>query len=120
MGANQSAVYARNEANELFTPQKSGQVLTFHSSSKWRSHFQSSRQTNKLMVIHFTAAWCGPCRTMEPVIRDFAAKYAVAREDAVQALPAFILIKKGKTVDKVAGAEKAALQNKIEKCMFYF
>ena len=27
------------------------------------------------MVIHFTAAWCGPCRTMEPIIRDFAAKY---------------------------------------------
>ena len=43
---------------------------------------------------------------------------AVAREYGVQALPAFILIKKGKTVDKVVGAEKAALQNKIEKCMF--
>lgn len=27
------------------------------------------------MVIHFTAAWCGPCRTMDPVIRDFAATY---------------------------------------------
>lgn len=41
----------------------------------------------------------------------------VAREYAVQALPAFILIKKGKAVDKVVGAEKAALQNKIEKYM---
>lgn len=27
------------------------------------------------MVIHFTAAWCGPCQTMDPVLRDFAATY---------------------------------------------
>ncbi|KAL8157198.1 thioredoxin H1-like [Apium graveolens] len=145
MGANQSAVYASNGANELlvpnkfasngakglYMPKKTGQVLIFHSSSKWKSHFQSSKETNKLMVIHFTATWCGPCRAMEPIIRGFAAKYvgvefiqidvdeleSVAREYAVQALPAFILIKKGKTVDKVVGAEKGALQKKIEKYM---
>ncbi|WOH16488.1 hypothetical protein DCAR_0936043 [Daucus carota subsp. sativus] len=119
---------ASSGADGLFMPNKTGQVLIFRSSSKWKSHFQSSKQTNKLMVIHFTAAWCGPCRTMEPIIRDFAAKYvavefiqidvdeleAVAREYAVQALPAFILIKKGKAVDKVVGADKAALQKKIE------
>ncbi|WOH16486.1 hypothetical protein DCAR_0936041 [Daucus carota subsp. sativus] len=131
MGANQSAVHSSNGTGGLIMPKKSGQVLIFRSSSKWKSHFQSSKQTDKLLVIHFTATWCGPCHTMEPVIRGFAAKYvgvefiqidvdeleAVAREYAVQALPAFILIKKGKTVDKVVGAEKAALQHKIEKCM---
>ncbi|KAK1349209.1 putative monodehydroascorbate reductase (NADH) [Heracleum sosnowskyi] len=145
MGANQSAVYASNGANESFMPnkfaskganesfmpKKTGQVLIFRSSSKWNSHFQSSKETNKLMVIHFTATWCGPCRAMEPIIRDFAAKYVgvefiqidvdelegVAKEYAVQALPAFVLIKKGKAVDKVVGAEKAALQKKIEKYM---
>ncbi|XP_074369653.1 thioredoxin H2-like [Apium graveolens] len=131
MGANQSAVYASNGSNEVIMPKKAGRVLSFHSSAKWRSHFQVSKETTKLMVIHFTAAWCGPCRTMDPVLRDFAATYAdvefikidvdeledVAREYAVQALPAFILIKKGKAVDKVVGAEKIALQKKIEKYM---
>ncbi|KAL1804394.1 hypothetical protein ACET3Z_033041 [Daucus carota] len=142
MGANQSAVYASNEANDSFMtkksasngadgsfmPNKTGQVLIFRSSSKWKSHFQSSKETNKLMVVHFTAAWCGPCRAMEPIIRDFAAKYVgvefiqidvdelegVAREYGVQALPAFVMIKKGKAIDKVVGADKAALQKKIE------
>ncbi|KAK1376511.1 putative monodehydroascorbate reductase (NADH) [Heracleum sosnowskyi] len=131
MGANQSAVYASNGSNEVVMPKKSGRVLSFHSSTKWKSHFQVSKETTKLMVIHFTAAWCGPCRMMDPVLRDFSATYAdvefikidvdeledVAREYAVQALPAFILIKKGKAVDKVVGAEKITLQKKIEKYM---
>lgn len=63
MGANQSSVYASNGpndsfmpkkfaskgANDLFMPKKTGQVLIFHSSSKWKSHFQSSKETNKLV-----------------------------------------------------------------------
>jgi thiol-disulfide isomerase/thioredoxin len=27
------------------------------------------------MVIDFTAKWCGPCKVMDPVLKDFAAKY---------------------------------------------
>ncbi|KAL1828783.1 hypothetical protein DCAR_0208044 [Daucus carota subsp. sativus] len=132
MGANQSAVYDdSNDFSGVVMPRRFGRILSFSSSSKWKSHLQVTRKTNKLMVIHFTAAWCGPCRTMDPVIREFAGIYAgvefikidvdeledVAREYAVQALPAFVLIKKGKAVDKVVGAEKIALQKKIETYM---
>lgn len=39
----------------------------------------------------------------------------VAKEFGVQAMPTFILIKQGKEVDKVVGARKDELQNKIEK-----
>lgn len=28
------------------------------------------------LVIEFTATWCGPCRQMEPIIKEFAAKYS--------------------------------------------
>ena len=104
MGANQSAVYASNEANESFTTKKpasnrgdglfmpnktgqvlksasngadglfmpnktgqvlksassgaDGQVLIFHSSSKWKSHFQSSKQTNKLVSYIINPVLC--------------------------------------------------------------
>jgi len=27
------------------------------------------------LVIDFTATWCGPCKSMDPVIQEFAAKY---------------------------------------------
>lgn len=39
----------------------------------------------------------------------------MAKEFGVQAMPTFLLIKKGKEVDKVVGARKDDLQKKIEK-----
>ena len=45
----------------------------------------------------------------------FKWKQAVAQEFAVEAMPTFIFIKKGKVVDKVVGARKDELQTKIEK-----
>jgi thioredoxin 1 len=39
----------------------------------------------------------------------------VAQEFAVEAMPTFLFVKKGKVVDKVVGARKDELQKKIEK-----
>ncbi|KAK2428699.1 hypothetical protein P8452_42632 [Trifolium repens] len=104
-------------------------ILTFHSTAKWKAHFEASKETNKLMVIDFTATWCGPCKYMEPIIKELAAKYKdvefikidvdelmdVASAFQVQAMPTFILVKKGKVVEKVVGAKKEQLQKLIEK-----
>ncbi|KAL2662090.1 hypothetical protein AAZX31_02G021600 [Glycine max] len=104
-------------------------ILTFHSTAKWKAHFDVSKETNKLMVIDFTATWCGPCKYMDPIIKNFAAKYTdvefikidvdelmeVAQAFQVQAMPTFILIKKGKVVEKVVGAKKEELQKLIDK-----
>ncbi|PIN15210.1 Thioredoxin [Handroanthus impetiginosus] len=114
------------------TQEKKGQVIAFHSSSKWKIHFEASKQTSKLIVIDFTASWCGPCQHIQPTINEFAEKYTdvefikidvdeledVAQEFGVQAMPTFILIKKGEKVDKVVGAKKEELQKKIEKHRF--
>ncbi|KAK7274690.1 hypothetical protein RIF29_15787 [Crotalaria pallida] len=108
---------------------QSSHILTFHSTAKWKAHFDASKGMNKLMVIDFTATWCGPCKYMDPIILEFAAKYSdvefikidvdelmgVSQEFEVQAMPAFILMKKGKVVDKVVGAKQEELQKMIEK-----
>lgn len=52
------------------------------------------------------------------IIRDEQCEQDVAEEYGVQAMPTFILIKKGKQVDKVVGTKKDDLQNKIEKHRF--
>ncbi|CAL0318290.1 unnamed protein product [Lupinus luteus] len=124
MGANISNM----ECYPYASPQSS-HILTFHSTSKWKAHFDASKGMNKLMVIDFTATWCGPCKYMDHVIQDFAAKYievefikidvdelmGVSQEFQVQAMPAFILMKKGKVVDKLVGAKTEELEALIEK-----
>ncbi|KAF7123557.1 hypothetical protein RHSIM_Rhsim12G0055200 [Rhododendron simsii] len=108
-------------------------VLKFHSSTKWKAHFKSSKETSKLMVIYFSASRCGPCRLMEPTFIEYASKYKkvefikidvhelmdVAQEFGVRVMPTFIFAQKGKVVDKITGAKKEELENKIEEHLGY-
>ncbi|KAI7994804.1 Thioredoxin H2 [Camellia lanceoleosa] len=80
MGAELSAMQNAQANGQLSMKASSvracqSQVLAFHSSARWRAHFEASKATAKLMVIDFTASWCVPCRFMEPTINEFAAKY---------------------------------------------
>ncbi|KAL3501318.1 hypothetical protein ACH5RR_035767 [Cinchona calisaya] len=103
-------------------------VIACHSSTEWRIHFENSKVTTKLIVIDFSASWCAPCRYMEPIINQFASDCKnvdffkidveelndVAQEFGVQATPTFVLMKQGKVVDKIVGAQKDELKDKIE------
>ncbi|XP_021747813.1 thioredoxin H1-like [Chenopodium quinoa] len=107
----------------------SKEIISFHSSTKWKEYLQDSKQSNKLVVVYFTAKWCGPCRSMEPTIKEFAAKYNnvelvkidvdelfnVSCEYEIQTMPTFLFMKNEKQIDKVAGAKTEDLQRKIEK-----
>ncbi|XP_057508357.1 thioredoxin H2-like [Actinidia eriantha] len=131
MGAELSALHHANGSPPSSSSMTNCKVVEFHSSAQWKAHFEFSKDTTKLMVIDFTALWCAPCRFMEPTINAFAAKYTdvefikidvdemmdVAQEFCVQAMPTFVLIKRGEIVDNVTGAKKEELQNKIEKHM---
>ncbi|XP_061342462.1 thioredoxin H2-like [Gastrolobium bilobum] len=123
MGSNLFGVMYGDSSSE------SPHVLTFHSTAKWNAHYDAFKETDKLMVIDFTASWCGPCKLMDPIIQEFAAKYTdvefvkidvdelmeVSQEFQVQAMPTFILIKRGKVADKVVGVRKEELQRLIEQ-----
>ncbi|RDX93290.1 Thioredoxin H2, partial [Mucuna pruriens] len=104
-------------------------VIKFDSSETCRSHFNSLKDSPKLVVIDFSASWCGPCRFIEPAIRAMADKFTdvefiqidvdqlpdVAQEFQVKAMPTFVLLKEGKEVDKIVGAKKDELETKIGK-----
>lgn len=57
------------------TPSEESRVIEFHSSNRWQLHYNQSKQSPKLMVVDFSASWCGPCKMLEPFIRSLASKY---------------------------------------------
>ena len=86
---------------------------------------------DKLVVVDFTATWCGPCQRIGPVFVTLSEAYTdavfikvdvdeneeTAQEYDVTAMPTFAFIKSGKKIDTVVGASEEKLKAAIEKNM---
>lgn len=74
--------------------------------------------SEKTVLIDFSATWCGPCRMVTPIIDEIAAEnsqYKVCKIDvddepelaaafAVSSIPMLVVVKGGKIVDQAVGA----------------
>ncbi|CAL4894359.1 unnamed protein product [Urochloa decumbens] len=105
-----------------------GSVIAIHSLDEWSIQIEEANSAKKLVVIDFTATWCGPCRIIAPVFADLAKKNpnvvflkvdvdelkAIAEQFSVEAMPTFLFMKEGDVKDRVVGAVKEELAKKLE------
>lgn len=97
------------------------------------ANFQELLDSGTPLVIDFGAAWCGPCKVVEPLIEELAAQYDgqvivgkcdieasndIALKYGVRNIPTVLYLKDGQVIDKQVGATtKAKLEEKLQKLL---
>jgi thioredoxin 1 len=94
-------------------------------------NFDKVVNNGKVTFVDFWAVWCGPCKTMEPVVERLASKFAgsvnfgklnvdehsaIATRYEVQSIPTFMVFRNGAPVEAIVGTmPEAALEQRIRK-----
>lgn len=105
-----------------------GAVIAIHNREGWMNQIDP----DKLMVVDFSTSWCPASRRMAPVFADLAKMYpnvifltvdvddndemsTVAKQFGVNGVPTFLFMKGGYVQDRVVGAEKEELEEKLQE-----
>jgi thioredoxin 1 len=95
------------------------------------ANFSDFIKEHRVVVVDFWSQWCMPCRIIAPILDELAKEYAgkvvFAKLDVegnqttavaygITAIPALLIFKDGKLVDRIIGAyPKPQIEEKIKK-----
>jgi thioredoxin 1 len=95
------------------------------------SNFASEVTKYPIMLVDFWAPWCGPCKTVSPIIEQLSREYSgrvafgkvnvdenqrIAASFGIQSIPTLMIFKGGKAVDLLIGAiPKAQIEMKLKQ-----
>ena len=79
--------------------------------------FDQTLKDNSIVLMDFWADWCGPCKKMEPILKEFESETGIPvgklnidenlekpKEYSVQSIPTMVLFKDGNPVHTIMGA----------------
>lgn len=84
-----------------------------------KENFEKEIKDNKVVVIDFWAAWCGPCRTLSPILDELSEEMKgkvtfckvnvddnqeLAAQHQIVSIPTVLIYKNGSQVDQFIGS----------------
>jgi len=82
------------------------------------NEFNTLLTQEKILVVDFTATWCGPCRLISPLMEQLAEEYKgrakvvkvdvdnnkpLFKQFGLRSIPAVLIFKDGELVEKIVG-----------------
>ncbi|KAL4030241.1 hypothetical protein IC575_008477 [Cucumis melo] len=107
-------------------------VIKVGSEESWDYYVTKASLQGCPAVVHFSASWCTPSRTMSPFFEELALEYKsvlflsvdvdeakeVASKLEIKAMPTFVLMKNGAPDHKLVGANPEELRKRIKAFIY--
>lgn len=97
------------------------------------SNFDNTILSNDLVLVDFSADWCGPCRVFQPILENVAESYEgkalvskvnvdtspeLTQQYGVRSIPALFYFHKGELIEKTTGIQsKSKIAKSIDKLL---